>query len=265
MKKLTPAVFCFFLLLLAGSGIFYPSELHPEGALNINKATQKELILLPFINIKTSKSIVDYRKKHGSFENRKDILNIEGVPGHILDKLANYSKFSGSHTLRVENESFQCGPPVKLLKNRDFFHSLIEHIKRAGESIHLSTFIFVPRTTSGNKARKVADALIEADKRGVEVKVYLEKQSERTNNLMKWNRKTGDYLKEGGVEVFVDSPEEKNHFKAVLIDKRYLFLGSHNMTSSALSYNNELSVLVDSREFARSFLEYIETIDYYRY
>jgi phosphatidylserine/phosphatidylglycerophosphate/cardiolipin synthase-like enzyme len=43
-----------------------------------------------------------------------------------------------------------------------------------------------------------------------------------------------------------------------VIDKRYIFLGSHNLTQGALKYNNELSVLIDSPEMAAEVRAYLE-------
>jgi len=48
------------------------------------------------------------------------------------------------------------------------------------------------------------------------------------------------------------------HTKLAVIDGRYTFIGSHNLTQSALKHNNELSVLVDSPAVAESTLNYIK-------
>jgi phosphatidylserine/phosphatidylglycerophosphate/cardiolipin synthase-like enzyme len=60
------------------------------------------------------------------------------------------------------------------------------------------------------------------------------------------------------VEVFFDSPKRTTHTKLAVIDGRYTFIGSHNMTQSALKHNNELSVLIDSQAVADKTLNYIK-------
>jgi cardiolipin synthase len=46
----------------------------------------------------------------------------------------------------------------------------------------------------------------------------------------------------------------------VVIDQRYLLLGSHNFTHSALRHNNEASVLIESPKLARQALAYLQRI-----
>jgi phosphatidylserine/phosphatidylglycerophosphate/cardiolipin synthase-like enzyme len=42
-----------------------------------------------------------------------------------------------------------------------------------------------------------------------------------------------------------------------VIDQRLIFLGSHNLTQSALKYNNEISVLLEGRDLALNARNYI--------
>ena len=64
-------------------------------------------------------------------------------------------------------------------------------------------------------------------------------------------------LTRGGVKVYFDSPSTVTHVKAVVIDGRYVYIGSHNLTQSALRHNNELSVLIDSPEMASEITSYM--------
>jgi phosphatidylserine/phosphatidylglycerophosphate/cardiolipin synthase-like enzyme len=48
--------------------------------------------------------------------------------------------------------------------------------------------------------------------------------------------------------------------KVVVVDGRFTLLGSHNFTQSALRYNHELSVLVDSPCLAGRVLLYLRRI-----
>jgi phosphatidylserine/phosphatidylglycerophosphate/cardiolipin synthase-like enzyme len=60
--------------------------------------------------------------------------------------------------------------------------------------------------------------------------------------------------------VVFDSPGTTTHTKVAVIDGRYIFLGSHNLTNSALKYNHELSVFIDSPELAGKTLRYIDSL-----
>jgi phosphatidylserine/phosphatidylglycerophosphate/cardiolipin synthase-like enzyme len=62
------------------------------------------------------------------------------------------------------------------------------------------------------------------------------------------------------VKVYFDSPEKTTHTKLIVIDQRLVLLGSHNLTQSALKYNNEISVLINRPELAREARTYMLTI-----
>ena len=46
----------------------------------------------------------------------------------------------------------------------------------------------------------------------------------------------------------------------VVIDGRYLLIGSHNLTQSALKFNHEASVWIDSVPLAEEALQYMKSI-----
>jgi|PlaIllAssembly_1097288.scaffolds.fasta_scaffold12586_6 phosphatidylserine/phosphatidylglycerophosphate/cardiolipin synthase-like enzyme len=150
-----------------------------------------------------------------------------------------------------------------LLRNRDFAEAFMDGIRSANKSIQLSFFLFKATASRGNMPRQVAEELIRARQRGVDVTVLLERQSGdrrsgKQDSLNDDNRQTAALLSRGGVKVYFDSPGVTTHTKVAVIDGRYVYLGSHNLSQSALRHNNELSVLLDSPELAREVREYIE-------
>ena len=147
-----------------------------------------------------------------------------------------------------------------LLRNHEYAEALLQGIGNARASIACSFYLFKTTDTRGNLPRRIAEELVRARKRGVEVTVILEKGSDARDNLNADNRRTAALLGRGGVKVFFDSPRVTTHSKVVVIDSRYLYLGSHNLTQSALRHNNELSVLIDSPELAAEVLAYLERL-----
>ena len=99
--------------------------------------------------------------------------------------------------------------------------------------------------------------LARAVKRGVKVIVILERTGNRSDELDIQNRQTGKLLEEKGVNVYFDSPRKTTHTKLVVIDQRLILLGSHNFTQSALKYNNEISILLDSPDMAKNARDYM--------
>ena len=146
-----------------------------------------------------------------------------------------------------------------LLPNREYGEALLQGIRDARKSVICSFYLFKTSGADGNRPRRIAEELIRAKRRGVEVTVILERDSGRKGDALgEENRQTASFLSRGGVKVFFDSPSVVTHVKAAVIDGRHVYLGSHNLTQSALRRNNELSVLIDSPEMAAEVTAYLE-------
>ncbi|PKN05470.1 MAG: phospholipase [Deltaproteobacteria bacterium HGW-Deltaproteobacteria-9] len=154
----------------------------------------------------------------------------------------------------------QNGCPLTLLKNKAYFHALSEKIRDARTQIVMAFFLFKtnghPRSYPEILLRELGDAA----RRGVRVIVVLEQDARKDSTINRDNRNASERLKKAGVEVYFDSPKKTMHTKLAVIDGRYTFIGSHNLTQSALKHNHELSVLVDSPAVADKTLSYIKDL-----
>lgn len=54
---------------------------------NINSASESDLIKLPGIGKKTASEIINYRNKNGKFENINDLLKVKGIGKSKFDKI----------------------------------------------------------------------------------------------------------------------------------------------------------------------------------
>lgn len=144
-----------------------------------------------------------------------------------------------------------------LLMNRDYGVALLTGLRAARSSIIVSCYLFKTTKIPGNLPRRIADELIRARQRGVAVSVILEQSGNERDFLNRENRATAALLMPSGIKVRFDSLRKTSHAKVVVIDDRWVFLGSHNLTHSALSRNNELSVRIDSPEMARQIQTYL--------
>ena len=147
---------------------------------------------------------------------------------------------------------------VTLLKDAEFSGALLNSIRNARKNIVCSYYLFVAHGKS--ESEKVLEELVRARQRGVEVRVILEKARNNKDRLNEENLHTAALLARGGIKVFFDTPDVVTHLKVTVIDGRYVFLGSHNLTQGALRYNNELSVLIDSPEIAGETLAYLKQL-----
>lgn len=62
---------------------------------NINTATQEQLMTLPGIGETLAARIVAYRKEHGSFAKVADLMNVEGFGAKRLEALLDYITVGG--------------------------------------------------------------------------------------------------------------------------------------------------------------------------
>jgi phosphatidylserine/phosphatidylglycerophosphate/cardiolipin synthase-like enzyme len=84
--------------------------------------------------------------------------------------------------------------------------------------------------------------------------------SQESGDLVKTNSETARRLVDAGIKVCPDPRQKVTHAKLVVIDRRYLFIGSHNLTQSALKYNHETSVWIDSSSLAAEALDYLDSL-----
>ena len=145
----------------------------------------------------------------------------------------------------------------QLLENGVYGSTLINRIHHAKRRILCVFYLFRVTDFPGNLPRAVASELIAAQRRGVEVTVILE----AGKLVEKDNRNATRLLAQGGVRVVFAPAGVTTHAKAVCIDDRYVLIGSHNLTQSALKHNNELSLLLDSPQLAARLRDYLERLE----
>lgn len=151
------------------------------------------------------------------------------------------------------------GSEVRLLRDRDYLPALLEGIDHARREIALSVFFFKTNGFKDHQPDRVLSHLQEAARRGVKVDVVVE-QGQEGDNVSEDNAETAKKLRAAGIAVCMDGPGRTTHVKMVIIDRRYLFIGSHNLTQSALKYNHELSVRIDSPSLAEEGLRYMKSL-----
>jgi len=146
----------------------------------------------------------------------------------------------------------------RILLNGEYYDALQEALGQARREIVLSFFLFKISGHGKNRTARIEKSLKAAVRRGVRVVVLLERSKYR--DITDTNEKTAGQLKRGGITVFFDSPKQITHTKVAIIDRTILFLGSHNLTESALRFNNEVSIRLHSRKAAHRLLQYLDRI-----
>ncbi|MBU1743398.1 MAG: hypothetical protein KJ649_00660 [Proteobacteria bacterium] len=160
---------------------------------------------------------------------------------------------------KTTGSSPQAVVEAKLLLDRDYFTALLDGVDRARAEIFLSAYLFRTIEDARGYPEAVLKRLVAAVHRGVRVDVVLERNRD-TDDLSRNNAETAERLKQGGIRVCMDAPDRVTHTKLVVIDRRYLLIGSHNLTQSALKFNHEASVWIDSPSLAEEALSYMKSL-----
>jgi phosphatidylserine/phosphatidylglycerophosphate/cardiolipin synthase-like enzyme len=110
-----------------------------------------------------------------------------------------------------------------------------------------------------SRSNALVNDLIDAAAKGVTVRVILERADWNLDNTEE-NRDVAQVLAGSGVEVYFDPPGTTSHTKLVIVDGKYVFVGSNNWNHYSLNVNNEANVLIDSEKTAQAFTRYFESI-----
>lgn len=271
MKRAIPILGATLLVIFLFPLSWAGTPLKPR--ININTATPEILELLPYIGKVRARAIINYRARHGDFKEIEEIARVPGIGQETLASIREYLIISGRSELSPEpkiielgkgregdfQESFSWGS-FTFLENRSFFIRLGKEIDRARVEIVIAMFLFKTSKYPSNRANIILSKLAKASQRGVKVSLFLEKGSDPFSSVNRENSSTAEKLKAAGIEVYFDSPRKTTHTKLIIIDQRLTFIGSHNLTHSALKYNNEVSILIDSPEFSKKVLSYLDKI-----
>lgn len=77
-------------LPLAAAGTTKAKGKAPIRPVNLNTATQTELMQLPHIGAKTAERILAFRKQHGAFQRPEELMNVKGVGEKSYARLKPY-------------------------------------------------------------------------------------------------------------------------------------------------------------------------------
>lgn len=114
-------------------------------------------------------------------------------------------------------------------------------IKGALSSIFVQAYSFT--------SPQIAQALIDAHERGVDVKILIDKSQRRSKGSQL------SFLYKKGIPILIDSPAGLAHNKVMIIDQRYVLTGSFNFTKAAESRNAENVLLLDNPSLAHIYTE----------
>lgn len=120
-------------------------------------------------------------------------------------------------------------------------HQITDQIVKADHSILVQAY--------GFSSKDIADALIAAKNRGVNVKVILDKsQRKQKYSLL-------HYIVDAGIPVWIDMKPAIAHNKVMIIDGKEVITGSFNFTDAAQKRNAENVVFISDTKLAKKYIQ----------
>lgn len=118
-------------------------------------------------------------------------------------------------------------------------------------------YVYIPAFYLTHKG--ITNALIEAKKRGVDIKIIVDESS------LQSQYSTKEILKNSGVDVKVEHWAGKMHMKSLIIDDKDLVIGSMNFTNQGENRNDENTLIIENvpiltKAYKKHFLELWKSI-----
>ena len=160
------------------------------------------------------------------------------------------NKFHNKKTKSENNEKITVGNSVVSAyfspQDGTIDNVIIPFINNAKNYIYIPCFVITHK--------KLAQALIDAKKRNVDIKIILD----ATNANNKYT--VHETLRQNNIDVKVENYAGKMHSKSIIIDDKYVFVGSMNLSKSGNSRNDENVLLIENSEIAKYYKHFFNYI-----
>lgn len=139
---------------------------------------------------------------------------------------------------------------VEDISAQKYFPAALNALQNAKDSIFIAMYFIIPATTDSNDpVTRLLDSLVQAKKRGLDIKIILEDSKLKENHL------ACKILHQADIPVYFDTAASLLHNKIVIIDKEIVLVGSSNWSRQAFLNNQESNVLIHSPGLALHLLE----------
>lgn len=119
--------------------------------------------------------------------------------------------------------------------------AVVTELNKAKQSVLVQAYSFT--------SVPIAKALVDAQKRGVQVQVILDK-SQRTQKYSE-----ADFLTHAGIRTLIDAKHAIAHNKIMILDGGTVITGSFNFTKAAEEHNAENLLVIHDAEMAKRYSE----------
>ena len=182
----------------------------------------------------------------GYDENDILIINSASV-SELYEKEFNQMISGKFHNAKIShgNNHFQIGDTtleIYFSPQDKSSHRVVDLINNANNYIYLPTFLITHKD--------ITNALIQANKRGIDVKIIMDANNTSTRNTKHLE------LRKSGIPLKIENYAGKLHSKTIIIDDKYIVMGSMNFSNSGENKNDENLIVITNTQFAKSYKEF---------
>ncbi len=127
-------------------------------------------------------------------------------------------------------------------KDKAITNGVLPIIKNAKNYIYIPTFLLTEK--------RVADELINAKKRGVDVKIIIDALSASNKHSQ------DEKLRQAGILLKSENWAGKMHSKSIIVDDKYLIIGSMNFSKSGELKNDENIIILKNSQAAKFYKDF---------
>ncbi len=148
-----------------------------------------------------------------------------------------------SHVVLAESGIFAAKTPYQVCftPGQDCTQMIVNAVDQAKQSIFVQAYSFT--------SAPIAKALVDAKKRGVDVKVLLDKSQVKNNRYS-----SAKFLMNEGITPLIDYRPAIAHNKIIVLDKTTVVTGSFNFTKAAQKRNAENVLIITDPELAKKYI-----------
>lgn len=159
----------------------------------------------------------------------KEFILLESYPPPLLQTFHQNSP--------IANQSVSvCFTPNKQCQSQ-----IIHEINKAKKSIYVQAYSFTDKS--------IAQALINASKRGVNVKILLDRSNKNDSRSEK------DVILASGIPSKFDAPSGIAHNKVMIFDEAITLSGSYNFSNAAHKRNTENLLIIYNKDLAQKYIQ----------
>ncbi|MDD5773100.1 MAG: phospholipase D-like domain-containing protein [bacterium] len=168
-----------------------------------------------------------------------------------------------SNSIRAQNVEPLREAEITNISGRKYYPAVKEILDKSQKSISMAMYLVsIDEKNTQSEVYQLCESLVNAKKRGVKVKVILDQTIDykRLDSGDEWQNEGGNqnafrFFKKNEIDVLYDTKAIHTHSKVIVVDENIVILGSTNWSDSALNKNNEASVVIRSKELARSLIK----------